>query len=388
MIVTEYKNVSNVSSAKVKDYSWKEFCNKIKHPAVSVGTTWGAFLQLPKDFTREKGKVVDYDEETQFSIKTKAGGAVFGEMILPDGMEKGRKKEYFPKRSAIVFDYENCSPDIYDRIKESLKDFTYCYHSTCKHRPPEDVRLHVIIPFLEPVDFKSYYILAVILANKIGLQGLDVSSLRRSQMELYCVCLRGNEYIYNVHNVEKDGEVKFLNGESYLLENYGTTDVNDLTTKLEIDWRKYEINEMKYLTGEMRSKKFIAFKPVVCNFEPSKPVAGDVKSCFNSVFSVREIFDDELREFYEPCGDRYTYYKGSSSGGVWISDDGTRCGSYHADSGDPLYGRGVTAFDLFLIYKGENCKSYREKIKLAHDYAKNKKGNKYEKLYYGVNKIW
>lgn len=369
-----------VKYPKAKDYSWQEFCAKIMHPVVTVGTTWAVYKGLPERPARENGKIIDYNEETQWGIKSKAGGAVFGELIIPDGKEISRKKEYFPKRSAICFDYENCTAEIFDRVKKALQQYSYCYHTTCNCRLPDDVRIHVIIPFIEPIDWELYSIIAVELARAIGLQGLDVSCLERSHMENYCVSLRDNPYLYHIHNAE------FLDGEKYLMEKYGTLDAKEITEKAGIAWKEFKIPDMeKYNRKEKETVSKagkINVKFTVGEFSPGHAIAGNVKSCFNHVFSCNEILD-LLPSMYIPCGNRYTYFKGSGFGGVWVSIDGTRCGSHHSNSGDPLCnGHSWTAFDLYVEFFGGEG-NFNSKMKKAHQYAREKKGDKYEKIYYG-----
>lgn len=386
MIITEYASVSAVKSARVKEYDWNEFCKKIGKPCAMVGTTRVGFNALPKDFTRDKktGKILDCNENCQMRIKNLAGGAVFGEMKIPEGCEAGRGRKYFPTRSAIVFDFENCNTDIYERIEKGLKDFTYAYHSTCKHNPPEDVRLHIIIPFENSTDWKLYSVVAVELARKVGLQGLDVTSLRRAQMELYCVKLRESEYVHKIHNVKDNNDnVKLLNVESYLMEHYGTLDITELTEKIKIDWNEFSLKELaritKTITRKVNNKKVVVKVAKSCDFKPQPPRGGDVKSCFNAVFSVRDILDTLIQ--YTSCGERYTYYRGSGVGGVWVNEYGTRAGSYHENSGDPLFGRSLTAYDIFLEFYTDKVAKYQDRLRAAHKYAKEKRGEKYEKLF-------
>lgn len=383
MIITEYRNIRSPKSAKVKDYTWNDFCNKIKNPVVKYGMPWETFMGLPDGYDRDDdGKVIDWGQETKESVKNLAGGAVYGEMVLPAGAEIGRNKEHFPMRSAIVFDYEHCGPEIFGRVQEALQGITYCYHTTCKCRIPDDVRIHIIIPFSKPVNWDMHCVVAVDLARKIGLQGLDVSCLAKNQMELYCVLLRNNEYKYHINNED------FLDGEKYLTEHYGSTDVMELSDKMKIDWSEFKLPDLISKSGNKIAYK-IGNKVVRTavrefNFKPNVPIAGDVKSCFNSCFSCRDLLD-MIPEKYISVGERYRYYKGSGSAGVWVSDDGTLCGSWHSDSGDPLNKRRAwTAFDLYLLYFCKGLKKYSEKKKKAHQFALSKYKDKYLKLYHTV----
>lgn len=369
MVITEYRSLYS-TNGNVKKYSWKEFCNKISHPVVSVGTTWERFISLPKTSD-------NYEDETQQEIKMKAGGAVFGEMFTSADVPPGRKKDNFRTRSAISLDYEHCNEGIYERIHSALEGYTYAYHTTCKHQPPHDCRLHVIIPFANDVDWKQYTLLAVEFSKKIGVDGLDESCLRRSQMMLYCVHLRGTEYKYYTHTAD------FLDAEKYLTEVYGTLDVEAIIKNFGASVCN---TELKYITKKVKKERESVKKAAPRTdrrnyvFHPDESRAGDIRSCFNAVFSCRDILDT-LPE-YVPCGERYTYYKGSGAGGVWVSDDGIRCGSFHSDSGDPLYGRSLTAFDVFLLYKCDDCDTYRDKLLRAHKYAIAMRKTEYTRVFY------
>ena len=364
MVVTEYPSLYS-TDGKIKKYSWEQFCLKLSHPVVSVGTTWERFLSLPKTSK-------NYDDETQQGIKMKAGGAVFGEMYTSDVIPPGRRKDNFPTRSAIALDFEHCNETIFGRIHSALDGYTYAYHTTCKHQPPDDCRLHVIIPFADAIDWQLYTLMALEFALKIGTDGLDVSCLRRSQMLLYCVHLRGTEYRYHACTGKSLGV-------DYLQDKYGTLDVGEI---IKVSGINISNTELRFMNKKVKRKNIKKAPAKVDShnyvFCPDEPTPGNVRSCFNAVFSCRDILD-RLPD-YIPAGDRYTYCKGSGSGGVWVSDDGTRCGSYHADSGDPLYGKSMTAFDVWTCF---NCKadaSYRDKLVDAHYFAKNY--DAYKKLYF------
>ena len=77
--ITEYSGVCFVKSGKVKEYDWETFCNKISHPAVKFGMLFDEYLSLPKN-----SKNRDEYENTQAGIKELGGGAVYGEMIIPE----------------------------------------------------------------------------------------------------------------------------------------------------------------------------------------------------------------------------------------------------------------------------------------------------------------
>ena len=380
MWVTEYRSYSAVKTAKIKNYSWEDFVRKISRPVISYGMFRWEWEQLPEDFTKEEKENKDYDHETQQTVKQLAGGAVYGRAEFNDG-EVGRADRYFPYRSALSFDYEHCGSDIYNRVKEALAGYSYCWYSTFKHSPKDnDYRIRVIVPFDFPVKWELYSFMYVEMARKIGLQGLDLSSLVRSQMMLYCVKLADVNYEYDAHTGE------FLDVEEYLDAKYGTLDIKRLTDLMRIDWTEWKLPALATMTKPekpkvivLKSGKSIPNKQAQKDY--SKVEKGDVKSCFNAVVGCRELLDQCIE--YEPRGNRYKYREASSNPGVWVRDDDKICGSRHDHSGDPLNEHVYDAYNLFLLYFCKSTDTYREKMQKAHRYALLRHKDKYGELFFG-----
>ena len=366
MVVTEYNGYFD-KNGKVKNYTWERFCVKLSHPVVSIGMTLGSFKSLPDDYTRDdKGKIIDYKEECQPYYKTRAGGAIFGEVVG----DKSRVKDNITTRTAIYLDYEKVKSEIYDRIESGLQGLTYCYHTSCKHCPPDDIRLHIIIPFVEAVDWKYCTIVAWVLANRIGLDGFDDSSIRRSQLALYCVGLRGSEYRFK----KNDGEV--LDAKKFLMDTYNTLDINELVKVSGVSTSdlKYKPVVDKVIT--LHDKKQVR---IYSEFHHDKPRRGDVISCFNATYSVRDILDS-LPD-YEAVGDRYKYYRAKGGANVRVFDD-EKCYSHHSKSGDPLNdGHSHSAFDVWVIYNTGENDTFSQKVTKAHNFAMN--NDKYVKYFLG-----
>lgn len=392
MIVTEYRGLKNPKSAKVKEYDWNAFCWKCSHP-FCYGITVNNYDKLPKDFKKseyEKAKAeghpIEWHESRQ-GIKEHNGGFVFGEIHIPDGKEIGRGKDYFPARNGITFDYEKCGDDIYSRIKNNLNEWTYCYYTTCNHNPKEnDFRLRIVIPFVKTVERKLFSLATVEFAKKIGLEGIDDCCIQADRMMLYPVVIRQNENEWKDFQFwRNDGTL--LDVEKYFMEKYGTLEAKELAEQIGIDWDFWSCPDLKKECREKICKVVkIGSKTVKYHnmddyeFKPMKPKRGDVKSCFNAVFSCRDILS--MQPDYQDEGERWLYVKGEGSAGVWFSDDGTRCGSHH--STDPLHnGHSWTAFDLWVFFNCDEKENFSNKLRMAHKYAsESKKGEKYEKLYY------
>ena len=385
LVVTEYRSLYDVKNARVVTYPWFDFTRRLEKPFVFKNMSWESYKDLPRELSQEQKNAGLWDLETRSKIKQLAGGAVYGRMVLPDGVtEAGRRAEYFPKRSAIVYDFEGCKEDIYDRISKALKDVTYAWHTTCSHRPQDgDIRLHVIIPFNMETDWRLYTIAAIDLAKKIGMEGLDRSCIKRSQMELYCVQLRGNEYRYQVHNIQEGNSVVFFNVENYLQKKYNTLDIRAIVKAMNIDVSEW----CPELAKECKPEKTVVVEGKTIHyaskrdFRPKAAKRFDVVSCFNAAYSCWDILDGLVE--YKRKGDRYQYYLGSGVSGVWVSDDGYWCGSFHADSGDPLHGHGNTAFDVWTKFYCDRRASFKVKKAEAHKYAKANNKRYYNLFYFG-----
>lgn len=71
---------------------------------------------------------------------------------------------------------------------------------------------------------------------------------------------------------------------------------------------------------------------------------------FCRVYDIPAVIEKYLSESYEPCGnDRYTYTRGSTTGGAVLYEGGKFLYSNHAT--DPASGRLCNAFDLVRMHK-------------------------------------
>ena len=369
MWVTEYRNVSAVKTSTVKDYTWEFFCQRISRPWVTYGMTKSEFDALPDRYTDEEMQAGQYDHETKQTVKNLAGGAVFGKAVFPEGVTYGRKNEYFPERSALSFDFEGCGADIYERVDNALKNYSYCWYSTFNHNPPNDYRIRVIVPFIHDVDWRLYSVLYVDIANRIGLQGLDKSSITRSQMMLYCVKISDRGvYEYKVNNAE------YIDVEKYLNDKYKSSDIEKLTDLLKINWQDWRISLKSILPQRVEKPKQLVLKNSGKRIEIKRKktksgayVQGDVHSCFNAVVGCSELLD--LCVEYERVGNRYRYIHSVGAPGVWVSDDDCVAYSHHAASGDPLNKHAYDAFNIYIFFFCKQTDIWQEKLRAAHQYA-------------------
>ena len=397
LTLTEYKGIKMTWTGKVMKYQWEDFCWKCSHP-FRYGIKLDDYEKLPKDFKKDEyekakaeGHPLEWHESRQ-GIKEHNGGFVFAEIHVPDGMEIGRKKDYFLERNGITFDYEKCGDDIYSRIKNGLNGLTYCYYTTCTHNPLEnDYRLRIVIPFAKTVDWKLFSLATVEFAKKIGMEGIDDTCIQADRLMLYPVLIRQDEHEWKDFQFGRnDGTL--LDVENYFLEKYGTLEIKDLAEQIGIDWDfwacpdlKEECREKFYQVGKIGSKTITFHNLRNKNsgsheFIPEKPKRGNVISCFNACYSCREIL--LTNPDYEEDGDRFRYVKGEGTAGIEFRKGGTRIKSYH--STDPLNnGHEWSAFNLWVKFNCDENENFIKKLRAAHKYAsEGEKGKKYEKLYY------
>lgn len=78
---------------------------------------------------------------------------------------------------------------------------------------------------------------------------------------------------------------------------------------------------------------------------------GGIVGAFCRTYSVVDATKKFLSDTYVPCADenRYTYVKGSTSGGLVIYENGDFAYSHHGT--DPASGKLCNAFDLVRIHK-------------------------------------
>ena len=400
MIITEYKGIQNVKSMKVNDVSWQDFCFKCSHP-IRYGMMLSDYVKesFPDTFTADdyakakaEGKRIEWFDSRN-GIKGHNGSYIAGEAIVPEGQEAGRKKDFFHSRCAITFDYEHCGSDIFERIKK-LNEWKYCYYTTIKHNPPDDYRLRIVIPFAEPVDEKLFYIITAEFANKIGTDGIDKTCIQTSRMMCYPVVLKKNENEWNDFQFHaNDGQL--LDVEKYLAEKYDSVDSKALTKKIGIDWSWWNCRDMNEYCREIVVKEKTTGKhkisySVSTYFRPkTKTMAGDVKSCFNAVFSVREIL--RMSNKFDECGDRFKKSGSHSTPGVCMNFDETLAWTFH-DRDGLSERKAWDAFELYLKLFTDEKLSFRERRQIAHEFAIKRKGEKYMNIFgnysAGRSKLW
>ena len=283
---------------KIKNVSWQTLCKKLATP-VRTKETVAEYKAMNKD---NKAKAKD--------VGGFVGGAVVG----------GRRtKSNVESRSMITLDADYADKDVWDRIT-SLFDYAVCCYSTHSHTPNAP-RLRFIIPLSREVTPEEYEPIARMVADDIGIEQFDVTTYEISRLMFWPSVPADGEYVFEVN------EGEFLSPDK-ILGRY--KDWHD-TTEWPISSQETVIrNKQAKLQGDPESKPGIV-------------------GLFCRTYDIRSAIDTFLSDVYEPCGERYTYTGGSTSGGAVVYQDGKFLYSHH--STDPAGGVLCNAFDLVRLHK-------------------------------------
>lgn len=282
-----------------KELKWSELIEKLSK-TVYTEESFEEYKQLPK---AEQDDIKD------------VGGFVGGTLI---GGKRGR--DTIDKRNLITLDADFAKPGLWDTIS-MLFDFSCCIYSTHKHSP-EKPRLRIVIPLQRPVSPDEYQAISRRVASDIGMNYFDDTTHEPSRLMYWPSTSRDGIYQFNY----MDGE--WLNPDG-VLARYS-------------DWKDTRQWPESSKVREVRAKQ--------SKRHGNPKEKGGVLGAFCRTYSVRAAINKFLSDVYIPCADRdrYTYTKGSTTGGLVIYEDGDFAYSYHGT--DPAVGRLLNSFDLVRIH--------------------------------------
>lgn len=295
--------------ASRKSTSWKttelhlrEFYDKLKTP-LRTQETLDVYLGMPKS--------------KQDSLKDN-GGFVGGQL---DG---NRIVKNLKGRDVVTLDLDHCPAGATEKVKQAVKKLgcTHCIYSTRKHRPSAP-RLRVVIPTNRTMTIDEYEPIARKIASLIlpDMSWYDPTTFEVTRLMYFPTCSCDGEFVY-----AEDMENPFIDADG-LLEMYD-------------DW--HDISSWAVVPGvEAKQQK-------AAEAEDPTTKKGFI-GAFCRTYSITEAIDTFLPDEYISAGsDRYTYAKGSTSGGAIVYADKFLF-SHHAT--DPCSGRLVNAFDLVRLHK-------------------------------------
>ena len=295
--------------ASRKSTSWKttelhlrEFYDKLKTP-LRTQETLDVYLGMPKS--------------KQDNLKDN-GGFVGGQL---DG---NRIVKNLRGRDVVTLDLDHCPAGATEKVKQAVMKLgcTYCIYSTRKHRPSAP-RLRVILPTNRTMTVDEYEPVARKLASLMlpDMSWYDPTTFEVTRLMYYPTCSCDGEFIYAA-----DTEHDFIDVDGVLL--------------LYDDW--HDISSWAAVPGVEAKQQKAA--------EAEDPTTKKgIIGAFCRTYSITEAIDTFLSDEYIPAGaDRYSYAKGSTSGGAIVYDDKFLF-SHHAT--DPCSGRLVNAFDLVRLHR-------------------------------------
>lgn len=278
--------------------SWKDLVNKLSKTTRTFETV---------DEFKAMGK------ERQDTIKD-VGGFVGGEL-----KEGRRKNGYVMSRSIVTLDIDFGSPSLWDDI-ELLTEYAMLCYSTHKHTPKKP-RLRLIIPLNRKVDSDEYEAIARKLADEIGMDYFDDTTYEPTRLMFWPSTPKDGEYFFRV------------------IDN-PVIDADEILAKY-TNWK--DTSFWPESSRARSNRKSLADKQ-------GDPLAKDgIIGLFCRTYSIQEAIAKFIPdEYIEAQNGRYTYAKGSTSGGLVVYDDKF---AYSNHGTDPTGGQLCNAFDLVRIHK-------------------------------------
>lgn len=283
-----------------KEMKWSELVERLSKTTYTQ-ETFEEYKTLPKN--------------DQDNIKD-VGGFVGG--YLKDGR---RKSDTVIKRSLLTLDADYCNEGLWDII-EMFFDYACCMYSTHKHST-EKPRLRLVIPLSRPVEPDEYEAVARRIAADIGIDFFDDTTYEPSRLMYW-------------PSTSSDGIFEFHYEDAQWLN------PDDILNRYE-NWKDTSIWPESTRTNKQRAK--IAHK------QGNPREKNGVIGAFCRTYSIHEVIEKFLSDVYEASleENRYTYIKGSTSGGLVVYENGDFAFSHHGT--DPISGKLCNAFDLVRIHK-------------------------------------
>lgn len=297
--------ISTGSSRKTKTWKQKQL-------------SWSKLVSRLSDTKRTREKQSEYfrmAKQRQDDIKD-VGGFVAGELL------NGRRTAMTAgKRQIVTLDADFAPKDFWDYINMFF-DNAICVYSTHKHTKDKP-RLRLVIPLSRAVNPDEYQAVSRKIAENFGMDYFDDTTYEPVRLMYWPSTSIDGEFVFHFH----DGD--WINPNKVLAE---YDDWQDQTT-----WptssRQKEIvqHAMKKQEDPLEKQGLIGL--------------------FCRTYTIQEAIDKFLPDVYEPCANhdnRYTYIKGTTTGGAIVYDDKFL---YSHHSTDPATMKLCNAFDLVRIHK-------------------------------------
>lgn len=283
---------------------WSELIKRLEVPQRSAETL-AEYLKLKK-----------VDQDNLKDVGGFVGGTFNGSR---------RKAINITGRDVITLDLDDIPTGCTDSVLRRVDALgcAFCVYSTRKHQSAAP-RLRVLFPSDRTMNADEYEPVARKMASLIGIECADPTTFDVARLMYWPSCCSDSEYIFLY------GDKPFLSADG-LLAQYA-------------DWRNQ--SEWPRVPGKVPDYSKLAKK----QGDPEEK--GGVVGTFCRTYDIHRAMAELIPGIYEPVDgttDRYTFTKGSTTGGAVIYNDGKFLYSHHAT--DPCSGRLVNAFDLVRLHK-------------------------------------
>jgi len=283
----------------------------------NVDVTWGQLIEKLSSTVYTSETLEEYrnsPKDLQDNIKD-VGGFVGG--TLKDGR---RTKASVMDRQLLTLDCDYATSYLWDTL-DMLFDFAAVIYSTHKHctdRP----RFRLVIPLNRRVTTEEYEAIGRKVAKDIGMDYFDDSTYEPSRLMYWPSTSRDGEFVFHYKDAPWLDADEVLN-----------------TYK---NW--------KDRSSWPESSRVNKDRRALANRQGSPREKAGIIGAFCRSYSTIQVIEKLLNNIYIPTmdKDRYTYIKGSTSGGLVIYQQGDFAYSYH--STDPMSGLLCNAFDLMRIH--------------------------------------
>lgn len=282
-----------------KEVTWEQLCKKLSTPKVTSETV-AEYAEMSKE---QRGEIKD------------VGGYVGGRI------EGGnRKAGSITDRQLICLDADFGDLGLWDAW--DLMVGKACLMHTSHSHTPENPRLRFVIPLSRPVTAAEYEPIARRIAEWLGIDAFDDTTYEASRLMFWSSRPKDGEFICRIY------------------ESPDWINPDDVLATYE-DWK-----DMRSWPTSGRQAQAVVKMGRIQGDPLTKP---GVIGAFNRAYRITDAIEAFLPDVYVPCDDgRWTYAKGSTTGGAVIYDDNTFIYSHHDT--DPISRRLCNAFDMVRIH--------------------------------------
>ncbi len=341
-----------------------DLASMLQHPAIAQGVTLGQIDQWRAEAANEgAGPRIRHSAKVALSWPKTCGGLMLFGTLLGNGGGDSKKNENALSRCMVALDLDHMTPEQGDRLLSDLLPkvpFRYALHATFSHRP-ESPRLRMIVPLSEPItadefgrcakgskqSIKTAYALAcAACAEKVfhGEQaafGFDPASMKLVQG----MCMP----VLPDNAPECEAEyAKWLR----------CTLLDD--SRPLYSWRS-AVESGLAATGGKRKKKAdgpyrehdLFAEAAEADARRDPRAEPGMHGAFCRTYDVPAAIAKFIPDRYEQEGpDRYHLVGCDASGGAHVIEGGLKIHIHN--TGDPLFGRTVDAFELVAIWRHLN----------------------------------